>query len=150
MFLMHAVYGLGATVAPLVATEFVKKVPHRVYLYFSASLGLALVTALALISVFRGRTEDQVVGRRVREVEGIQDGTLEGGGDEKARSGAEVAVGGVAVPGMEEKGDEVERVVQQPKKSGGKMKAIMSIPAVHYMAFYITIYVSLSSTIPLC
>ncbi|ORY26856.1 major facilitator superfamily domain-containing protein [Naematelia encephala] len=63
MFLMHAVYGLGATVSPLVSTEFVKRVP-RIYLYFTVSLGLAIITLVVLALVFRGRTEDQVVGVR--------------------------------------------------------------------------------------
>ncbi|WVR04454.1 hypothetical protein IAU60_001457 [Kwoniella sp. DSM 27419] len=64
MFLMHAMYGFGATISPFVATAFVKHEQRRVYLYFAASLGLAALTCLSMVVVFRGRTEDQVVGRR--------------------------------------------------------------------------------------
>ncbi|WVQ97850.1 hypothetical protein IAU59_004965 [Kwoniella sp. CBS 9459] len=64
MFLMHAMYGFGATISPFVSTAFVQHEPRRVYLYFAASLGLALLTVASLVIVFRGRTEDQVVGRR--------------------------------------------------------------------------------------
>ncbi|WVF70033.1 hypothetical protein IAT40_004820 [Kwoniella sp. CBS 6097] len=67
MFLMHAMYGFGATVSPFVATAFVQHEQKRVYLYFAASLGLALLTVASLVIVFRGRTEDQVVGRRAPE-----------------------------------------------------------------------------------
>lgn len=64
MFLMHAMYGVGATASPLVSTQFVKRVQDRVYLYYAVSLGLAFLTTIALLAVFRLRTEDQVVGRR--------------------------------------------------------------------------------------
>ena len=67
MFFMHAMYGFGATVAPLVATEFVKKYPSQVTYFFAVSLGLALVDAAALVVVFRFRTEDQCVGPRAPE-----------------------------------------------------------------------------------
>jgi hypothetical protein len=123
MFLMHAVYGFGATVSPLIATEFAKKVASRIYLYFTASLGLALCCAAALILVFRGRTEDQVVGKREEEFENVP---------ETERVGAFVE---------EKERDLPEQRVKKPQGSGGKMKSIMATPAVHYMAFYIAIYV---------
>jgi Na+-driven multidrug efflux pump len=68
MFLMHAIYGFGATVSPLVSTEFVKSLNDTVYYYFAVSLGLALFTCITLFTVFRLRTEDQIVGRREPEV----------------------------------------------------------------------------------
>nr|XP_018265730.1 uncharacterized protein I303_02102 [Kwoniella dejecticola CBS 10117]OBR87888.1 hypothetical protein I303_02102 [Kwoniella dejecticola CBS 10117] len=118
MFLMHAMYGFGATVSPFVSTAFVQHVPSRVYLYFAASLGLALVTVLALVVAFRGRTETQIVGKRQLEIRYNKDGTSkevdpthEGGG------------------------------------SGGKMKQILRTPVVHYMAFYMLIYVGVEVTI---
>jgi hypothetical protein len=69
MFLMHAVYGLGATVSPFVSTAFVQHEPTHVYYYFAVSLALAILTALVLALVFRGRTEDQVVGKRLPDEE---------------------------------------------------------------------------------
>nr|XP_019008732.1 uncharacterized protein I206_06414 [Kwoniella pini CBS 10737]OCF47513.1 hypothetical protein I206_06414 [Kwoniella pini CBS 10737] len=118
MFLMHAMYGFGATVSPFVSTAFVQHVSSRVYLYFAASLGLALITVLALVVAFRGRTETQIVGKRQLEIRYNKDGTSkevdpthEGGG------------------------------------SGGKMKQILTTPVVHYMAFYMLIYVGVEVTI---
>ena len=123
MFLLHAVYGLGATVSPLISTEFVKQVSDRTYLYFAVSLGLAFVTVITLIIVFQFRTEDQVVGLRKPDVVDFPTTPIEGSGDKKERS--------VETPQKE-----------HPKNgSGGKMKRIMKTPAVHFMAFYIAIYV---------
>lgn len=130
MFLMHAVYGLGATIAPLIATEFVKSFPNRAYLYFSVSLALAALTGLALLVVFRLRTEDQVVGKRrpmpeVRRASG--DESIETELEKRAREKREKDYGDGG--------------------SGSKMRRIMKTPAVHFMAFYILIYVSASDYI---
>ncbi|WRT64998.1 uncharacterized protein IL334_001939 [Kwoniella shivajii] len=118
MFLMHAMYGFGATISPFVSTAFVQRVPSKVYLYFAVSLGLALLTVLALVIVFKGRTENQVVGKRQLEIRVDKSGnsrevdpTHEGGG------------------------------------SGGKMKRILSTPVVHFMAFFLLIYVGVEVTI---
>lgn len=124
MFLLHAIYGLGATVSPLISTEFVKQLPERVYLYFTVSLGLAIFTAIALLVVFKLRTEDQVVGKRQAVIDQTR----------RESEGAETA--------------EELRVREKREKemgdggSGSKMRRIMKTPAVHYMAFYILIYVS--------
>jgi len=129
MFLMHAFYGLGATVSPLVSTEFVKRVQNRVYLYFCVSLGLAVGTVVALILVFRGRTEDQVVGQRQPDPYSSNRVGLD--------TPAELAT---PVIGSDTPREKEERPVHSGG-SGGKMKRIMMTPAVHYMAFYILIYV---------
>lgn len=130
---MHAIYGFGATVSPLVSTEFVKQLSGTVYYYFAVSLGLALFTSLALFLVFRLRTEDQVVGRR-----GIDETTSEE----------------VAAPQPEpygessgEKRDRESKERREAGSSGNKMKRIMKTPAVHFMAFYIMIYVGVEVTI---
>lgn len=116
MFLLHAAYGLGATVSPLVSTEFVKKLPDQVYYYFAVSLGLAVFIIALLFATFRMRTEDQIVGKReVVPAEALTETSPESG----AR--------------LEEKDEE---------NSGDKMKRIMRTPAVHAMAFYLAIYVS--------
>ena len=126
MFLLHAFYGLGATVSPLVSTEFVMRLPNRVYLYFCVSCGLAVSTVVALSVIFRGRTDDQIVGRRQPD------------SFSSNRVGQETSI---PITGSEREGEKVERAVHSGG-SGGKMKRIMKTPAVHYMAFYILIYVS--------
>jgi fucose permease len=130
MFLMHAIYGFGATVSPLVSTEFVKQLRSTVYYYFAVSLGLALFTAFTLFAVFRLRTEDQIVGRRVPESTSSADS--------------------VNIPTGESIGEKRDREVQERRdagSSGNKMKRIMKTPAVHFMAFYIMIYVGVEVTI---
>ena len=126
---MHAVYGLGATVAPLVSTQFVKRVPARFYLYFCVSVGLGLATASALILVFQGRTDDQVVGRRQPDPVSVDRGGQQEGRVEAIREKDSTPLdsGGSG----------------SGSGSGKKMMAIMKLPAMHYMAFYIFIYVSL-------
>jgi len=142
MFLMHAVYGLGATISPLVSTEFVKAVPAKFYTYFAVSVGLALATFLCLVGVFRGRTEDQVVGVRIAD-------PVEEGGVELGNQVVEVKPDDVGVVGVldirESKvgGRDIEATITNGG-SGGKMKRIMRTPAVHFMAFYILVYVRLS------
>ena len=125
---MHAVYGLGATVSPLVSTEFVKRVRNRVYLYFCVSLGLSLFTATALVLVFRGRTDDQVVGPR--QPDSVASTRVE---QPRDASNTTRNLEGISEEAVHKGG------------SGGKMRAILRTPAVHYMAFYILIYVSILS-----
>ena len=127
MFLLHAFYGFGATISPLVATEFVKREADRVYLYFAVSLGFAAVTVALLLVVFRLKTEDQVVGRRAVADEVVST-------DEKHMTQD-------AEPELaREPEQEVER--KKVEGSGGKMKRIMKTPAAHFMAFYLAVYVS--------
>lgn len=122
MFLLHAFYGLGATISPLVATEFVKREPNRVYLYFAVSLGLGATTVVALLSVFQLRTEDQVVGKRAPTTP-LPATDVEESNDKDAP---------VAETADEKEGEE---------GSGNKLRRIWKTPAVHFMAFYLAIYV---------
>ncbi|KAL7424380.1 hypothetical protein Q5752_000062 [Cryptotrichosporon argae] len=147
MFLVHAVYGLGATVAPLVSTQFVERIPDRVYLYYAVSLGMALATAALVILVFAGRTEDQVVGRRVddartpagscsdvpRLVEAQEQGC-----DQGAQTNEAAALDAVRPAVVAEKPNST---------SSGKMGRILRLPAVHFMAVYIMFYVGIEVTI---
>lgn len=68
MSIAHAVYGLGATVAPLVSTQFVIHV-SRFYLYYVISVALAAFTSTLLLVVFRGRQEDEIVGVKPRDAD---------------------------------------------------------------------------------
>lgn len=124
MFLMHAWYGFGATISPFVSTAFVQHIPQRVYLYFAVSLGLAIMTVVFLVAVFRLRTDDQVVGKR----------------EEMDRKSAASSAVPTAV------NLEGQLTEKKPKQdSASKMKRIMKTPVVHYMAFYMVIYVSIAS-----
>lgn len=160
MFLMHAVYGLGATVSPLVLTQFVKHVQDRVYLYYAVSLGLAIVTAITLILVFQFRTDDQVVGFRdaevIREKEerpAIDNGVTH---NQDAESGATAIVS----PGVEEVPTPTDPSAPDARaaakaadkaakahQSGSKMKRIIRSPAIYLLSAYILIYVGVEVTI---
>ncbi|WWC85360.1 uncharacterized protein L201_000223 [Kwoniella dendrophila CBS 6074] len=120
MFLMHAVCGFGATISPFVSTAFVQHVPSRVYLYFAVSEGLALATVLALVVVFRLRTDEQIVGRRQTETRIDKEGT--------SRQVDPNHEGGASA-------------------SGGKLKQILTTPVVHYMALFLLLYVGIEVTI---
>ncbi|KAK8846779.1 hypothetical protein IAR55_005867 [Kwoniella newhampshirensis] len=129
MFLMHAMYGFGATISPFVSTAFVQHVDKEVYYYYAVSLGLALATAASLIVVFRFRTEDQIVGRRA--IEGQEIPVIDGEKTGRERKQVPISAGHV-----EEAGG-----------SSGKMKRILQTPSVHFMAFYILIYVGVEVNI---
>lgn len=123
---MHAWYGFGATISPFVSTAFVKHEPQRVYLYFAVSLGLAIMTAIALVVVFRLRTDDQIVGKR-------------GETDQESTDSSEVPTA------VNSEGQVSEK---KPKHdSSSKMKRIMKTPVVHCMAFYMVIYVSITTSL---
>lgn len=140
MFCLHAVYGLGATVSPFVATAFVQKVTERFYLYFAISLALAGTTVTTLILTFQGRTEDQVVGKRkpavevppvpVPDVGGAMEGEREAMRDGRTGEGEQ---------GTEEAVQERE---EDTRDGSAKLKAILSMPRSYYLAFYIFLYVS--------
>ncbi|KIR42653.1 hypothetical protein I307_01001 [Cryptococcus deuterogattii 99/473] len=126
MFLMHAWYGFGATISPFVSTAFVQHIPQRVYLYFAVSLGLAIITAIALVAVFHLRTDDQIVGKREET-------------DQDSTDSSEVPAA------VNSEGQVIEK---KPKHdSSSKMKRIMKTPVVHCMAFYMVIYVGVEVTI---
>ncbi|CAE6433650.1 unnamed protein product [Rhizoctonia solani] len=58
--LLHAGYGAGAFIAPLVATQFAQ-IPRWSFHYLT-SLGISLVNSLALFYVFRLRQQHEVMG----------------------------------------------------------------------------------------
>jgi fucose permease len=147
MFLMHAVYGLGATVSPFVSTAFVQHEPTHVYYYFAVSLALAILTATVLAVVFRGRTEDQVVGKRLPDGDGETSAEVHGGVPMTTTSTSVGVESGVVTPVEKEaRQQHQQRLPDEAREklegSGNKMKRIMRTPAIHFMAFYIMIYVS--------
>lgn len=136
MFLMHAVYGAGATVSPLVATPFAEHV-EKAYTYFAVSLALGVTTLLILVLAFRGRTEDQVVGKRAPDAVAAADASQ----SQEVKENMALQPTGAGLVGQEA----VE--VQKQAGSGDKMKRIIKTPATHYMAFFIMIYVGIEVTI---
>jgi hypothetical protein len=54
MGILHATYGLGALVAPLVSTQFA--VAKRWSFHYLTSLCVALLGFVLIVGVFRGRT----------------------------------------------------------------------------------------------
>lgn len=56
MSILHGVYGLGAFVSPLVATQFAQR--HRWTFHFLTSLAVALITACTLAYVTRFKSQD--------------------------------------------------------------------------------------------
>ena len=158
MFLMHAVYGLGATVSPLVSTQFVKHVQSKVYYYYAVSLGLAFTTAVLLLLVFQMRTDDQVVGYRDEEktvVEGGAEATESGAGEAGTSKALDTVNTGTSEktaalptsPEDEAAAAKAARKAATAHQSGSKMKRIVRSPAVYMLSIYILIYVGVEVTI---
>ncbi|PIL23359.1 MFS general substrate transporter [Ganoderma sinense ZZ0214-1] len=59
MGILHAVYGVGALVSPLIATQFAQL--HQWSFHYLTSLGVALANTIALIVVFRFKTQDDAL-----------------------------------------------------------------------------------------
>lgn len=138
MFLMHAVYGLGATMSPLVSTQFVKHVQKEVYYYYAVSLGLGALTAIMLISVFRFRTDDQILGPREPEV-------IEG---ENAVELTPEATHDTDASQVEAQSPPPSpRNAKGASGSGSKMKRLLRSPTMYFLSVYILIYVGVEVTI---
>lgn len=132
MSLLHAWFGVGATISPFISTTFVKHVT-KAYRYYLVAAAVALVVAVTLVGVFELRTTDQIVDSH----------------DEGEREGEE------AIPLVEqgdEDGDEgpIKEIKERRKKqgSGDKMREILRMPSVYAIVIYMFIYVSQLSTVP--
>jgi hypothetical protein len=133
--LLHAFFGLGATIAPFISTQFVKHV-SKAYRYYTVAAAVAVFTALLLVLVFEGRTDDQVVGRRVTALSsgGIRSDPSEGReqhGHEREDSASEIK--------QKEEGYEQEG---GGGGTGDKMKRILKLRSVWAVVVYSFIYVS--------
>ncbi|CAE6453923.1 unnamed protein product [Rhizoctonia solani] len=60
MGLLHAVYGAGAFIAPLIATQFAQ-LPRWSFHYLT-SLGVSLANAIVLLAVFKLRRQHEIMG----------------------------------------------------------------------------------------
>ncbi|KAM5540128.1 hypothetical protein V8D89_006268 [Ganoderma adspersum] len=79
MGILHAIYGAGALAAPLVATEFAQL--RQWSFHFLASLGLALANTVALIVVFRFKTQEAAlteIGQTPAREEAAEEGSSSG------------------------------------------------------------------------
>lgn len=144
MFLMHAMYGLGATASPLVTTQFVKHVENTVYYYYAVSLGLAAVTCVLLLVVFQLRTDDQVVGRRtgapIADATGTADSSAVTATTELEMTPATTTDATVEL--AQPPSPRTAKATKPPASgSGSKMKRIGRSGTIYIMAFYILIYV---------
>ncbi|EJD53990.1 MFS general substrate transporter [Auricularia subglabra TFB-10046 SS5] len=108
MGLLHAFYGLGAFVAPLVATQFLP-MKHWSFFYFT-STGLALSVASALASVFRFKRQAALFEETNTDYYREEPGATE-------------------------------------PTSGSIMKHVLALPIVHYLAFYVCVYVGIEVTL---
>jgi fucose permease len=131
MSLAHAMYGFGAFVAPLVATQFAKEKMRGGWRFFYlVSLGVGLGNVACLAAVFRGKREE-----RLFEEQGYRPV-----GDENDR---------METPPME---IALRPTDQKPtgnssSESNSQMKRIMSSPFIHLVAIFSWIYVGIEVTI---
>lgn len=156
MFLLHAMYGLGATVAPLVSTQFVKSMDQHVYYYYAVSLGLAFFTMSALIVVFGLRTEDQILGPRPDEVESTDTATpatdATADPNHTAAPVSTLADGSDRPPSHPGDAEAAVPATEKPASganptSNNKMKLLLRTPSVYLMCFYMLLYVGVEVAI---
>ncbi|KAF4583440.1 hypothetical protein EYR38_002191 [Pleurotus pulmonarius] len=103
MGILHAAYGMGAFVAPLVATQFAQA--ERWSFHFLVSLGISLSNAVALIMVFRFKGQDECLA----------------------------AMG--------------QPVAEKDTSEHSKFRQILTQKTVHFLAFFILVYVGVEVTI---
>lgn len=163
MFLLHAMYGLGATVAPLVSTQFVKSMDQHVYYYYCVSLGLAFFTMSCLIVVFGLRTEDQILGPRGEEPEPKESVTIV---SESTPTGDTIPMRTALAEAPTQATDatdvsaverdvvvsDVSEKTPQDKHganptSNNKMKLLLRTPSVYMMCFFMLFYVGVEVAI---
>lgn len=66
MGFMHSIYGVGALIAPLLATYFAEHYPDRFFMHYSVSTSLALFQTAAVALTFRLKPIDELVPPRVQ------------------------------------------------------------------------------------
>ncbi|KAH8079626.1 major facilitator superfamily domain-containing protein [Filobasidium floriforme] len=148
MALAHAMYGLGAFVVPLVATQFARRTPQmegRWNYHYLVSLGVALANTLGLVWVFKGKREEVLF-----EEQGF---TPVGGEiDEKIEIDAEHLDSNHADGNLNQEDDNdltAEDVSPSSKALGShtKFKRILSSPFIHLVAAFSLLYVGIEVTI---
>ena len=129
MSLLHAWFGVGATISPFISTTFVKHVP-KAYRYYLVAASVALVVAVTLVGVFELRTTDQIINSEEGQGQGEEHIPLVEQGEGEDEDGEQVV--------------KVSKVKEKRKKqgSGDKMREILRMPSVYAIVIYMFIYVS--------
>lgn len=144
MALAHAMYGLGAFVVPLVATQFARRTTEmegRWNYHYLVSLGVALANTAGLVWVFRGKREEVLfeeqgftpVGAEVDEKIEIDAGHLDHADGN---------------PNQDD--DDLTAEHASPPSALGshvKFKRILSSPFIHLVAAFSLLYVGIEVTI---
>lgn len=143
MALAHAMYGLGAFVVPLVATQFARRTTEmegRWNYHYLVSLGVALANTLGLVWVFRGKREEVLF-----EEQGFRPVGAEG--DEKIE--IDTAQDDLAIRNHDNDHDLAAENASPPSALGShvKFKRILSSPFIHLVAAFSLLYVGIEVTI---
>lgn len=143
MALAHAMYGLGAFVVPLVATQFARRTPRmegRWNYHYLVSLGVALANTAGLVWVFRGKREEMLFKE--------QGFTPVGGEvDEKIDTGHLDLDHADGNPNQEDDPTAEDASPSSTLGSHVKFKRILSSPFIHLVAAFSLLYVGIEVTI---
>ncbi|KAI9509245.1 MFS general substrate transporter [Russula earlei] len=121
MGILHAAYGAGALVSPLVATQFAQS--HRWSFHYLTSLACATLNTVLLLCIFKFKTQDG-------ESDLIEDMLiLTSNHDSEC---------------LAQIGQEVE---EKEAVGGSKYKEMFKLRALHLLAFFILVYVGVEVTI---
>jgi len=147
-FLNYASYSFGAMISPLVSTQFVKSARTNTFLYYAVSLAFGLVNVVLLLSIFRLRTAEQIVGRPVLDTipHTHLASTVATAGHEKQIDVIAHAQGPMPSPDPEAPPMCVESAAHACNTSA-KMRKMFSSPLLHCLAFYSALYVGGEFTI---
>ncbi|KAH7098377.1 MFS general substrate transporter [Auriculariales sp. MPI-PUGE-AT-0066] len=130
---LHAVYGAGALLGPLVSTQFAQMPDHWSYHYI-ISCGIAVTTVIVLSVVFRFKRQEILLAEM-----GVVDPTVEDSSSiEKASKGENTVSGQDA---------NEDKVSTEKAKDGSTYKEMFSQSILHYFATFILLYVGVELTI---
>lgn len=130
MSLLHAFFGLGGTISPFISTPFVQRYSTQPNLLYTINLGVAVLTLAVEVFVFKGQTEEQLLGKaKAREESGV----------------VALPLGELVPPETvpRPEGSQTEGNATRLESSSSKMRRILSSPAVYVFIFYSFLYVSL-------
>jgi hypothetical protein len=141
-------YGLGAFVVPLVATQFARRTAEmegRWNYHYLVSLGVALVNTAGLVWVFRGKREEVLF-----QEQGFT--PVGGEGEEKIEIDAGHLDSDHADGNHNQEDDNDLTAVDEPSSAPGlgshvKFKRILSSPFIHLVAAFSLLYVGIEVTI---
>jgi fucose permease len=145
MALAHAMYGLGAFVVPLVATQFARRTPQmegRWNYHYLVSLGVALANTAGLVWVFKGKREEVLFQEQgFTPVGGEVDEKIDSGHLDSNRADGNL--------NQEDDNDPTCEHTSPSSALGShvKFKRILSSPFIHLVAAFSLLYVGIEVTI---